>query len=64
MLDDATTGPDGSVRLHVPADAKVEWVIALKPGRGFDYAEYGTIDEYGRSQGGAPAAGTTRCRSR
>ena len=56
VLDDATTGPDGSARLRVPADAKVEWVIALKSGRGFDYAEFGPIDEQGRSQGGAPAA--------
>ena len=56
VFDSATTGADGSVRLHVPADAKVEWVIALKSGRGFDYAEYGTIDEHGRSKGGAPAA--------
>jgi RNA polymerase sigma factor (sigma-70 family) len=55
VLDGATTGPDGSVRLHVPADAKVEWIIALKSGRGFDYAEYGPIDEQGRSRGGAPA---------
>ena len=56
VLDSATTGLDGSVRLDVPADAKVEWVIALKPVLGFDYAEYGEIDEYRRAKGGAPAA--------
>jgi RNA polymerase sigma factor (sigma-70 family) len=56
VLDGGTTGPDGSVRLNVPADAKIEWVIALKSGRGFDYAEYGTIDERGRTKGGAAAA--------
>ena len=56
ILDDAKTGPDGSAALHLPADAKVEWVIALKSKLGFDYAEFGPIDEYRRSQGGAPAA--------
>ena len=55
VFDDATTGPDGSARLLVPADAKVEWIFALKSGQGFDYAEFGQIDEHGRSQGGAPA---------
>ncbi len=56
VLDDATTSADGSVRLRVPADAKVEWVVALKSGRGFDSAEYGTIDDQRRSRGGAPTA--------
>ena len=55
VLDGATTGQDGSVTLHVPADAKVEWIVALKSGRGFDYTEYGAIDDQGRSQGGAAA---------
>ncbi len=40
----------------MPADAKVEWIFALKAGLGFDYAEFGQIDEAGRSQGGASAA--------
>ena len=54
VLDNATTGPDGSVRLHIPADAKVEWIFALKSGLGFDYAEYGLIDQQGRiDRGGA-----------
>ena len=56
VFDHGTTGADGSVRLRIPVDAKVEWVIALKSGRGFDYAEYGKIDEAGRTKGGAPAA--------
>jgi RNA polymerase sigma factor (sigma-70 family) len=56
VLDDGTTGADGSVKLHVPTDAKVEWIVALKPGRGFDYAEFGAIDDHGRSRGGAIAA--------
>jgi RNA polymerase sigma factor (sigma-70 family) len=55
VLDDATTGPDGTARLRVPADAKVEWIVALKPGRGFDYAEFGAFDDYGRSKGGVLA---------
>jgi RNA polymerase sigma factor (sigma-70 family) len=56
MLDSATTGDNGSASLNVPADAKVEWIYALKSGRGFDYAEYGKIDPYGRSQGGVVVA--------
>jgi thiol-disulfide isomerase/thioredoxin len=56
VLADANTGPDGSVRLLVPTDAKVEWVFALRSGNGFDYAEYGRIADQGKSQGGAPAA--------
>ena len=56
VLDDAMTGSDGSVKLHVPADSEVQWIIALKSGRGFDYAEYGTIDEARRSQRGSPVA--------
>jgi len=55
IVGDARTGPDGLARLGVPVDAKVEWVIALKSKLGFDYAEFGPIDEYLRSQGGAPA---------
>ncbi len=56
ILDDAMTGPDGSATLRVPADAKIEWIFALKSVQGFDYAEYGRIDDQGRSQGGTPAA--------
>jgi len=51
-----TTGADGVAHLVVPADARVEWVVGLKPGRGFDYAEFGAIDEAGRTRGGVPAA--------
>jgi RNA polymerase sigma factor (sigma-70 family) len=60
VFADAMTGPDGSARLQVPADAKVEWIVALKSGRGFDYAEYGPIDPHGRVQGGTPAAEVPR----
>ena len=35
----ATTGFDGTATLHLPADAKVRWVIGLKSGAGFDYFE-------------------------
>ena len=35
----ATTGPQGTATLRVAADAKVEWVIGLKAGAGFDYFE-------------------------
>ncbi len=35
----ATTGPEGTATLRVAADAKVEWVIGLKAGSGFDYFE-------------------------
>jgi thiol-disulfide isomerase/thioredoxin len=56
VFDDATTGRNGSARLHLPADAKVEWIYALRAGQGFDYAEFGVIDEVGRSQAGAPTA--------
>ena len=53
---DRPPADDGSARLNIPVDAKVEWIFALKSGVGFDYAEYGKIDPYGRSQGGAAAA--------
>jgi RNA polymerase sigma factor (sigma-70 family) len=56
VLADGKTGPDGSARLIIPAEGKVQCVFALKSGVGFDYAEYGQIDGKSRSQGGAPAA--------
>ena len=52
---DATTGADGTALLRVPADAKVNWVFSLKSGFGFDYAEYGSIDDQGRSGPGVPS---------
>ena len=55
VFDDAMTGPYGTARLRFPADATVNWVIALKSGAGFDYAEYGLIDDAGRSQKGVPS---------
>ena len=44
VADESTTDADGRARLSVPADARIEWVIALKPGVGFDYAECGKFD--------------------
>ena len=55
VFDDAKTGRDGSARLLVPADAKVEWIYALRSGHGCDYAEFGQFDEQGRSREGASA---------
>jgi RNA polymerase sigma factor (sigma-70 family) len=51
---DALSRHDGDAWLQIPADAKIEWIFALKSGRGYDYAEFGPIDEAGRSQGGLP----------
>lgn len=56
ILDEARTGSDGSARLRVPSDARVSWLIAVKPGEGADYAEFGDFDEAGRSKGGALGA--------
>jgi RNA polymerase sigma factor (sigma-70 family) len=55
-LDGAVTDDDGTARLNIPIDAKVEWIFTLESGRGFDYTEYGKIDSFGRTQGGAAAA--------
>ncbi len=60
ILDYRKTGRDGSARLNVPSDARVEWIYALKSGQGFDYAEYGQIDANRRSQGGSPASSLPR----
>ncbi len=35
----ATAGADGIATLHIPADAHVQWVVALRPGAGLDYFE-------------------------
>ena len=35
----ATAGTDGVATLRTAADAKVQWVIGLKPRVGFDYFE-------------------------
>jgi RNA polymerase sigma factor (sigma-70 family) len=56
VLDNVRTGPDGSARLRIPTDAKVEWIVARRSGLGFDYAEFGAPDERGRPRGGASAA--------
>jgi hypothetical protein len=36
-IDEGRTGPDGTLHLKLPADAKIGQVIALKSGAGFDY---------------------------
>jgi RNA polymerase sigma factor (sigma-70 family) len=55
VLASETTGPDGTARLRIPADARVEWIVALKQHRGFEYAEFGQSDDRARSSAGAPA---------
>ena len=37
----AATNPEGVATLRIPADARVEWIYAVKPGLGCDYAEFG-----------------------
>ena len=44
----ATTGADGTAKLSVPIDSKVSWIVAKKEAVGFDYAELGKFDEFGR----------------
>jgi RNA polymerase sigma factor (sigma-70 family) len=53
-LDEATTGPDGSARLRIPPDARVEWIWGLKPGLGFDFAEFGPAEGHNRPRAGVP----------
>ena len=55
ILDATKTGANGTARLIVPADANVEWIAALKPGAGLDYAIYGEVDEQGHTGGGLPS---------
>lgn len=50
----AITGPDGSASIRIPTGVKIEWIIALKPGQGFDYAEFGP-HENELWNGGTPA---------
>ena len=38
----AATNPEGLATLRIPADARVEWIYAVKPGLGCDYAEFGS----------------------
>jgi beta-lactamase regulating signal transducer with metallopeptidase domain len=35
----SNSGPDGTARLRVAADAQIQWVMAQKSGAGFDYFE-------------------------
>ncbi len=55
-LAEATTGDDGSARLIVPIDSTINWIVAVKKGRGFDYAEFGKVDGPGHAYGKIPAA--------
>ena len=43
-----TANEQGTASLRIPADSPVQWIMALKSGRGFDYLEHG------KSQQGAP----------
>jgi hypothetical protein len=36
-IDEGRTGPDGTLRLRLPADAQIGLVVARKSGAGFDY---------------------------
>ena len=42
IYDRAATNPEGLATLRIPADARVEWIYAVKPGLGCDYAEFGS----------------------
>ena len=57
ILDEAMTDDGGMATLILPPAATVQWVLALKSGRGFDYAEFGSLNENGRSLDGKPASG-------
>ena len=52
IFAEATTDAEGLAALVIPADARVEQVVALKWGQGIDYAEFGPIDHQGIAQGG------------
>jgi protocatechuate 3,4-dioxygenase beta subunit len=43
-IDEDRTGPDGTVRFRLPADAEIDTVTALKSGAGFDYWNRGNQD--------------------
>jgi protocatechuate 3,4-dioxygenase beta subunit len=51
-IDEGRTGPDGTIRFRLPADARVNQVIARKSGAGFDY----WADRVDRNAGPAPLA--------
>jgi RNA polymerase sigma factor (sigma-70 family) len=38
----AATNPEGLAILRIPADARVEWIYAVRAGLGCDYAEFGS----------------------
>ena len=49
----ASTNPEGLATLRIPADARVEWIYAVKSGLGCDYAEFGSRGP--KPEGGAAA---------
>ncbi|APW61684.1 sigma-70 family RNA polymerase sigma factor [Paludisphaera borealis] len=51
VLDNATTDAHGTARLLVPPDAEVSWIVAQKKATGYDYAEFGRLDEHGTRHG-------------
>jgi hypothetical protein len=49
-LASAVTNGDGRAALRVPADARIDWVVGVKPGAGCDYFEnYRSWGGYGRN---------------
>ena len=56
VFAEASTGADGRPSVLVPADARVEQVVALKPGRGVDAVDLGPVDENGTARGGVAGA--------
>ena len=50
VFAEATTDAAGVARLLLSVDDGVMWIFSLKSGKGFDYAEFGEIDEAGRTQ--------------
>ncbi|WP_337176000.1 sigma-70 family RNA polymerase sigma factor [Paludisphaera sp.] len=56
-LASATSDAAGEARIAVPADRRVQWIVARKSAVGCDYAEFGNFDKYpDRSEGVRPAA--------
>ncbi|OJW19978.1 MAG: hypothetical protein BGO49_10675 [Planctomycetales bacterium 71-10] len=48
----SATSAAGEVRIAIPADHRVQWIVAKKAAVGCDYAEFGDFDKYpGRSEG-------------
>lgn len=60
IVADGRTGPDGTARLRLPIDAKVQWVYALKGGLGIDFQGFGPLDNRGLSPIGMRTADLPR----